>query len=284
MPALYKKYEDATLKKLQNLELEILKDFDELCQRNNIDYFGCGGTAIGAVRHQGFIPWDDDIDVALLRPDYDRFLQYAEEELGDKYYLLNTKNDHSYPLMTTRMVLRGTRFQEECFKDLNCNFGIFLDIYCFDYIPDDERQMKREAIKVWIKGKLMILCAIGKPVLYMKGIKAGLVTVMCECVHVLFKLFHVTPYVFYKSIQKDLMKNNSPSCRVAYQFDPQLYTSIVDVEDIFPTRKMEFSGLKIRMPLKINAYLEKRYGDYMTLPPEEKRHNHPPFYLNFGGF
>ena len=71
---LYREYDEETLKKLQAIELEILKDFNDLCDKYDIDYFGCGGTAIGAVRHGGFIPWDDDIDVGLLRKDYEKFL------------------------------------------------------------------------------------------------------------------------------------------------------------------------------------------------------------------
>ena len=76
---LYQEYDQVTLKRLQQMELEILRDFQDLCERHNIDYFAGGGTAIGAVRHKGFIPWDDDIDVNLVRKDYERFLKYARK-------------------------------------------------------------------------------------------------------------------------------------------------------------------------------------------------------------
>ena len=79
---LYREYDSETLKKLQTLELEILRDFNDLCDKYDIDYFGCGGTAIGAVRHGGFIPWDDDIDVGLLRKDYDKFMKVAADRLS----------------------------------------------------------------------------------------------------------------------------------------------------------------------------------------------------------
>ena len=82
---LYQAYDPEVLKRVQETELEILRDFIDLCDRHEIDYFGVGGTAIGAVRHQGFIPWDDDIDIGFLRKDYDRFLALAKEELSDKY-------------------------------------------------------------------------------------------------------------------------------------------------------------------------------------------------------
>jgi lipopolysaccharide cholinephosphotransferase len=77
---LYKEYDEKTLHRLQQIELEILRDFDELCTENGLSYFGCGGTAIGAVRHHGMIPWDDDIDVGLLRKDYEKFLRIARQK------------------------------------------------------------------------------------------------------------------------------------------------------------------------------------------------------------
>ncbi|MFR4008009.1 MAG: phosphorylcholine transferase LicD [Christensenellales bacterium] len=88
---LYREYDPQVLKRVQETELEILSDFIDLCERHQIDYFGVGGTAIGAIRHQGFIPWDDDIDIGFLRKDYDRFLLLAKEELSDKYELLNVE-------------------------------------------------------------------------------------------------------------------------------------------------------------------------------------------------
>lgn len=281
---LYRKYESATLKKLQRIETEILKDFDDFCMNNNIEYFACGGTAIGVVRHGGFIPWDDDIDVGLLRDDYDRFLNVAREQLSDKYYLLNTDTDSNYPLMSTRLVLNGTKFREECFKDLSGNFGIFLDIYCFDYIPDEEAVMRRKAKSLWLKSKLMILTSIGRPVLYFGGAKAKIVTAGCICLNKVFRVLRIKPSAFYKSICREISKDCTPSNRVAYQFDPNPFTSIIDVGDIIPTKRMQFEDIQISVPAKVENYLKKRYGDYMTLPPEEKRHNHPPYELDFGKY
>lgn len=79
---LYREYDPDVLKKLQKAEIEILKDFDALCDKYSIDYFVCGGTALGGVRHEGFIPWDDDIDIGMTRDDYERFLEVAETEYG----------------------------------------------------------------------------------------------------------------------------------------------------------------------------------------------------------
>lgn len=283
---LYQEYEEATLQHLQKLELEMLKEFDLLCRENQIQYFGCGGTAIGAVRHGGFIPWDDDIDIGMTRRDYERFLKVAAHWKPEKYGVLNAETDPRMPLCTTRWVLRGTRFQEECFQDLDCEWGIFLDIFCFDNIPDDNRAMKRQAWAAWFYGKMMILASIDRPVLYFGGWKAKLVYFLCKIAHKLLKLLHLDSAFWYRKAKRVVVKyRHVKTKRVAFYFDPTTpFTSIVYKKHIFPTRDREFSGLKISFPGKVEAYLKRRYGDYMTLPPVEKRHNHSLHRLDFGPY
>ena len=87
----FKEYDDFTLKRIQEVELEILKDFMDICDRHGLDYFGIAGTGIGALRHQGFIPWDDDIDVAMPRDDFEKLLPLVEKEMGDKYLIMNAE-------------------------------------------------------------------------------------------------------------------------------------------------------------------------------------------------
>ena len=140
---LYREYDEKTLKKLQKIELEILQDFDDLCTENGLSYFGGGGTAIGAVRHKGMIPWDDDIDVGLVRKDYVKFLKIAKQKKwAEKYSVINAETMENYPLMSTRWCKKGTKFKEDALKTLDGDLGIFLDIYCFDNIPDNELLMK----------------------------------------------------------------------------------------------------------------------------------------------
>ena len=86
-------YEDKELKRLQSMEMGILKDFMKICDENGLRYFGVAGTGIGAIRHGGFIPWDDDIDIALPREDYEKFIKLVEEKMGDKSYVLNAEHN-----------------------------------------------------------------------------------------------------------------------------------------------------------------------------------------------
>ncbi len=281
---LYREYEHDVLKKLQETELDMLKDFAELCEKHNIDYFGCGGTCIGAVRHGGFIPWDDDIDIAFTRAEFDRFVEVAKKEFAGKYTVLNADNDPNYVLMSTRLVKVGTKFQEECFKNSKCDFGIFLDLYCFDNVPDDEKLMKKQAFWAWFWSKLLIMCEVSHPTLYVTGIKKTIISTVSFLGHYFLKLVPNAKKFFYKKAKANATKyRNQKTKRIAYLFDPQLYTSMISLDDVIPTKKLPYSGLNVRFPGKIESYLTKRYGpDYMTPPPEEKRHNHPPYILSFG--
>ena len=281
---LYREYDEKTLKKLQKTELEILKDFDELCRENGLSYFGGGGTAIGAVRHKGMIPWDDDIDVGLVRKDYVKFLRIAKQKKWrEKYNVINAETMENYPLMSTRWCKKGTKFKEDALKTLDGDLGIFLDVYCFDNIPDNELLMKIHGWRSWFWGKLLILYWLDEPVLYFDGFLGKAVTGICKGVHLGMRGLHISPRWLYRHTKRvTTCYDGKETKRVNYMHDPRPFISIMNKSDIFPVRRMEFSGQEICVPANVEAYLDRRFGDYMTLPPEEKRHNHPPYELDFG--
>ena len=130
-------YEPSVLKRLQETELSILKDFVAICEANGLEYYGIAGTGIGAIRHGGFIPWDDDIDIAMPRKDFEKMVSVVEREYKDRYYIVNAWRDKRYPLMTTRLAKRGTLFVENALKDAHCPCGIFLDLYVLDNVADN---------------------------------------------------------------------------------------------------------------------------------------------------
>jgi len=279
----YAEYDPEVLRKIQLIETDMLKDFNELCERHNIDYFGVAGSAIGAMRHKAFIPWDDDIDIGFTRENYEKFLKVAEEEYSHKYDVVNTRRYPKYPLMTTRWVKKGTVFKEESLKDIDVDLGIFLDLYSFDNIPDDDKKMKKQFKRAWFWGKLLILRSIKRPVLYMDGIKQKLAYFACAVAHYGMKLFRISPQFIYKQAEKWATKyNNEPSKRLAYFHDTDLYTSIIERKCIEKTVWKDFEDTKIKLPGDVHQFLYQRYGDYMQLPPEDKRHNHPPYYLDLG--
>lgn len=152
-----KEYDEATLKKVQQTEMEILRDFIKVCDENNLTWFGDAGSGIGAIRHKGFIPWDDDIDVMLPRKDFDKMMEVIKRDYSDKYSIANVETMKNYPLMTTRIMMKGTTFIEEPLKNIKCDLGIFLDVYPLDNISDDEEELKKQAKAAWFWSKLLIL-------------------------------------------------------------------------------------------------------------------------------
>ena len=175
-------YDPEVLSHLQKVEMLILKDFMAICEKHNLTYFGCAGTGIGALRHQGFIPWDDDIDIALPREDYEKLIKAVEEEYGDKYHMLNTANDINYPLATTRMCLNGTVFHEHAVKNVDCDWGIFLDLYALDNAADGKLAFKWQMWCTWFWSKILILRSMPKPYLAFKGAKAKVVYVITSMI------------------------------------------------------------------------------------------------------
>ena len=277
-------YDTDTLKKLQSVELEILRDFVSLCETHKLTYFGIAGTGIGAIRHGGFIPWDDDIDVAMPREDYDKFIKIAKKEYNDKYLVLNGVDYPNYPLLTGRWIMKGTEFIEWPFKDIDCPFGIFLDIYPLDQIPDDEKKFKRQAIQAFFWSKLLILRSIPHPMLPFKGIKASIVQIICGIIHWFLKTFNVSKRWLYNMCLRVSTQYNGRgnTRRIDFLCDTTAYMNIHYVEDIYPLKTIRFEDIDLKFPNRIENNLEREYGDYMTLPPEDKRKNHFPYKLDFG--
>ena len=120
--------------------MKLIKEFDRVCQELGLGYFVCGGTMLGYMRHKGFIPWDDDVDVAMLRADYDRFLSEAPNLLGKEFFLQIRETDPTIPYLFSKIRLNGTEYCTEYNKDRAYHKGICLDIFPFDYVPNDLKE------------------------------------------------------------------------------------------------------------------------------------------------
>lgn len=278
----YREYDPDTLKRLQDAELSILKDFIWLCEKYDCTWFSFAGTAIGALRHQGFIPWDDDIDVCLPRKDYDRLLAAVEREFPDKYLVMNAPHNENYPLTTSRIMLRGTRFREYALKDIDCELGIFLDVYPFDYVPKEESAYRRQAIRAWFWSKILILCCVPDPVIMGQGFKVQAAKRICWAAHYVFKGIHLSKAWVYQKCLRAMTCCKENTGRLAYLCDTSPFWNTIEEEDLFPLRKEPFEDVMVNFPNHIEKMLEKMWPDFMTLPPVEKRKNHYPYELDFG--
>lgn len=277
-------YNEEELDRIHKAEMGILKDFMKICDENGLKYFAFAGTGIGAIRHGGFIPWDDDIDVALPRKDFEKFIEIVERDMGDKYYVLNTERDHNFPLTSTRLCIRGTKFVEWAFMKVKCDFGIFLDIYPYDNFPDNEFLYFIQKWRAWILSKLLILRSVDEPVIFQEGIKGALVREGCKLAHRLLVFLRVDKYALYKRCMKICTQyNNRKTKRFGYPCDTKPDWNTLYKRKTFPCVKWKFEDVELNFPKDMKAMLHNFYGDtYMELPPVEKRKTHFPYILDFG--
>lgn len=278
-------YNDQILHRVQQLELSILDDFMRVCKENNLPWWAFAGSGIGALRHQGFIPWDDDIDVGLLRKDYDRIGQIFKEQFPDKYIVVNADEFPSYPLPSTRITLKDSLFVEESLKKVkDCPFGIFLDVYAFDNVAPDPAKAKKQILKAWFYGKMMILASVPFPVIPIYGIKKKIVHAGTAVVWAVMRLFRVSPGRLFRKLKKAATRyNDQPASAYVFPNDLDPFCNVYEAEDLFPLRTLPFEGREVCFARNLEKHLTRFYGDYMQLPPVEKRKNHFPNKLKFPG-
>lgn len=281
-----KGYEPDVLNKLHAVQLQILGDFINVCEKYNLTYFAVYGTAIGAVRHSGFIPWDDDIDVGMLREDYDKFFEVFNQELGDKYNLLTPETDGRYACTVTHLQRKGTRFVSEMSQDLKCEQCIFMDIFPFDYVAAGRKQRLSQGRKANFLGKMLFLSGTAYPFIPFGGIKGKIAGLICKMIHFGLKILHITPIKIYKKYKHVATEYNVKSDRSEYVTSFEYAGCLKDMikeKNLFPMKKVPFENLEINIPNNNHEFLKKVYGDYMQLPSEENRVNHMPLIIQFEG-
>ena len=269
-------YTSEQLKRLHEIEIEILKEIDRVCNELKIEYFADFGTLLGAVRHKGFIPWDDDIDICMLREDYDIFIANAPKILSKKYVLQHFLVDPRTPTFHAKVRKNGTKFVEEYLKDIPVHQGIFVDIFPYDAISEKPNEMKKYRRKIKFLMQLFVSKTVSVSTTEKNRTKRIINTVVRKIINLL--LFPVSKKRIYERLNKEIQvfnKTESPliKCSVKY---PQLRT------DIFPLSKLEFDGFSIPVPHNWDKVLKKEYGDYMKLPPKDKQYSHAPSILDLG--
>ena len=212
-------YDQETLEKVQNAQTGILKDVLGLCEKNGIDVFIIFGSALGVVRHQGFIPWDDDIDIGIFREDFPHFRKLAEKYLGDKYEFLTPETNPNYACTVTHFQKKGTKFISYDVKDCDYTPGINIDVFVYDHLADNKLARKRQYAVTWFWGRLLFLSGKGAPHIPYTGIKKKIATFICKAVSGFLKLFHITPLKIYRKFQKECQRYNYKETKYYVAFE-----------------------------------------------------------------
>ena len=275
-----KLYKKSELCKLQKIELENLNVFINICEKLNLTYFVYGGTLLGVEKYKGIIPWDDDIDVALPRKSYYKFVKYAADYLPKEYFIQSPYNCPECPYPYTKLRRHGTKYIEYINRNLKIETGIYIDIYPVDKIPDNEELRKKQYRKVqkWIR-----IYVYRQSRLYDKeehsivGWGKNIAKwVICNTLRILPQKYCIKKIDYYMT-----MYNKSKSCRYAALNSPN-YNNIY--LNLFPLNKGKFGNMEVNIPGDHRTHLKMRYGDYSKLPPKEERYGHIPYILDLGDF
>jgi len=261
--------EVSDIRQIQIVELEILKAFIDCCEKLGLKYFLLGGTMLGAVRHQGFIPWDDDIDVGLYRKDYERFINEAPNLLPNYYFVQSINSEPNILFNFAKLRDSRTTFIEKSYSHTSINHGIYIDLFPLDYYPDTikgqkiiDRKKRRLDIRIRkelkiseeyrsssLKECLLSCCGLAMSIKYPKVIQA----------------LRARERLFLSVPQSSLIAN---------------YCGAWGKKEIVPQewygegRQAVFEGISVTIPTHYDKWLQQVYGDYMSLPPVEKRIAH----------
>lgn len=242
--------EGSTLRKAQLRMLDMLIEIDKICRKHNIPYWIDYGTLLGAVRHRGFIPWDDDLDIAVMRDDFHRLKKILKRELPDNMVYQDSTNEWNLPLLFGKVRDVNSYFEEEYTYKLKYK-GIFVDIFPMEKVPSMKWKTKLDywyghcfrAIHNFTdrKDKLKSICAM--------------------------------PFAWFMLQATRLCNRFSPSRQIAHVYGLGAYNCF-SMDDVFPVKRMSFEDIEVCVPNNPDAVLTALYGDYMQIPPEEKRITH----------
>jgi len=251
---------------LQKIEFDLLKHFIKVCETYKLNYYLVCGSALGAVKYQGFIPWDDDIDVALPREDYEFFLKKAPEILPEYIFVQNYKTDTKFPQIFTKLRNSNTTYIEKTCENLDMNQGIYIDVFPLDGYPKNRMKARILEVRKYMY-KHMLSTAYTEP----KAWKSKM-------------LYRIKRYMGFQNYtnkiaaryEKILMNYSEKTSEIwCNHGNWQGKLEYAKRSQYGAGIEIEFEGIKARVPEKYHAYLLQKYGDYKKdLPEEEKKGHH----------
>lgn len=265
------------LKKISKIQLEMIDEIHRICIENNIRYYMAYGTLLGAVRHKGFIPWDLDIDLVMPRADYERFKLVCKTRLDAQYIYMDRESFRSYVRPHALVVHKKSRltYKYDCVNPKLVDLGVYIDIFPLDNVPEEREEQLRHEKRLKRIRKLK-----DKRLMYCYSFKRWRRLLHYGCA-VLLSWIPVSWLNEYQ--QKEMQKYNGEETKfVCSMAGGYAYEKECMPREIFSdTVLLEFEGRSLFAPGKYTEYLTKLYGDYMQLPPEEKRQANLECYSSF---
>lgn len=250
------------MKKVWAIELDLYREFARVCEKNNLSFFTCGGTLLGAVRHRGFIPWDDDFDVYMPRESYEK-LKELSCEFKTPYFFQNAHTDKEFGFSFMRLRNSNTTVVVESFNYCTFNQGIYLDIFPLDKVKNDTYLTRRKKISELIKRSSAYMRRNFPP-------KTEKDRILAEQ----YNDSTVIPSKLFDEIEKIAMEDEYTETEYLSSIVTTIYPAS---NQIWPSKafdgyiEMDFESIKVRVPVGYNEYLKILFGNYMEFPPLDKR-------------
>ncbi len=258
---------------LHQVDLNIVKEVVSICEKYGLIYYMLGGTMLGAIRHKGFIPWDDDIDLGIPRKDYERFLQVAPKELSANLKVVNYHTDPEYQYYITRILDTKTKVVEERIGNDNKYTNASIDIFPVDGTPNNALLREIYFFRVLYHRALMSLCY--KDSIDRKRPRGGAEKVLLWIMERIPVEKMTTPYKQKEAIDRLLRKQKIEGAKYIGNIMGAYRTREIVPAEFYGKGKMyPFEDIELRGMELADEYLKYTYGEYMQLPPENKRKTH----------
>ena len=273
-----KRYDDETLKHLQQVEFKILKYFIEICEEHDLTYFLYAGTLLGAIRHQGFIPWDDDIDVIMFRQDFEKLNEILENDIDEKYRFFNVLNEETYHYTWGRLTLKNTLFKEWWGDQVDYTPNIFIDIFILDNVP---RNKFKKFFHKWTSFSLNMLTSYA--ILKYKN-DSKLKEIIQHTIYYILKVLPISSNTIKKKCVDSFSKYQHEDCDEVCDFPSENMMQMSFKTDWLPLKRAKFEDIEANIPNNYDKILRMDFNEYMELPPEESRFNPAPEEIDFGEY
>lgn len=261
---------EGQLKKLQKVLLHILDDIDSICDKHNLKYILIGGSAIGAMRHKGFIPWDDDIDIAMTRKDYNELMKIIRSKYSDKYSVSDARDDKNYGRIIPKIRLKGTAYRTILEHDLE-DCGIRIDIFLIENVYNNFLLRNLQGI-----GCLFFGFALSCRRLYsfkneFKNIATGFSFQIKKIIGFIFSFASLNTWARWTDKWYSICKNNNSQYVSVPTDGAHFFGELTKRNNLCDRKEIIFEGKKRYVPSSVDSYLTRIYGNYMKIPPVEKQ-------------
>lgn len=257
---------DEELRQVQLIQIELISEVDRICKKKNIRYNMVGGTMLGAIRHKGYIPWDDDADIGFLREEYEKFRQACKTELNhEKYYFQDCRDTAGYRWGYGKLRRKNTEFIRLQQEFMPYEQGIAIDLMPFDGVPDSKIEKRIHKLECFIYRKIF-WSAVGRKTEN---------NIIKRCLYEV--LYKIPEDIIIRSYQRFIDKCGNritkevriltfPTPKKVFGYERRWYTELKDYE---------FEGKKFPGAVDYSGYLSIKYKNFMELPPIDKRKTHP---------